>query len=112
MEIALFEADHGDRRRAVVLARRAWRAAPSVRSADAVGWALTRAGQPKQGLAWARRALHLGWRDPLVLTRAGLSAQAAGQPATARRCLRRALRANPRFSVTWAPRARRALEEL
>ena len=36
VEIALFEADHGDRGRAVDLARRAWRDAPSVRSADAV----------------------------------------------------------------------------
>ncbi|MBA3745898.1 MAG: tetratricopeptide repeat protein [Solirubrobacterales bacterium] len=112
VEIALFEADHGDRRRAVTLARRAWHAAPSVRSADAVGWALTRAGDPRQGLAWARRALRLGWRDPLVLTRAGLSARAAGQRVIARRYLRRALRANPRFSPTWAPRARRALRQL
>src|SRR3954470_3075520 len=45
-EAALFEADHGDARRAVALGRRAWSAAPSVRSADALGWALTRAGQP------------------------------------------------------------------
>jgi len=112
VEIALFEADHGDPRRAVALGRRAWHAAPSVRSADAVGWALTRAGRPVQGLVWARRALALGWRDPIVLTRAGLSARAAGRPATARRYLRRALRANPRFSLIWAPRARRALREL
>ena len=112
VEIALFEADHGDPRRAVALGRRAWHAAPSVRSADAVGWALTRAGRPVQGLMWGRRALALGWRDPIVLTRAGLSARAAGRPATARRYLRRALRANPRFSLIWAPRARRALREL
>jgi len=112
VEIALFEADHGDPRRAVALGRRAWHAAPSVRSADAVGWALTRAGRPVQGLVWARRALALGWCDPIVLTRAGLSARAAGRPATARRYLRRALRANPRFSLIWAPRARRALREL
>lgn len=112
VEIALFEADHGDRRRAVELARRAWRAAPSVRSADAVGWALTRSGDSRRGLAWARRALKLGSHDPLVLTRAGLSAQAAGRDREARRYLRRALQANPRFSAVWAPRARRALRDL
>ena len=44
VELALFEADHGSPRRAVALGRRAWAAAPSVRSADALGWALHRAG--------------------------------------------------------------------
>lgn len=109
VEIALFEADHGDRRRAVELARRAWLAAPSIRSADAVSWALTRSGRPRDGLAWARRALKLGSRDPVILTRAGLTARAAGHDRAARRYLHRALRANPRFSVVWAPRARKAL---
>jgi len=112
IEIALFEADHGNRNRAVKLARRSWRAAPSVRSADAVSWALTRSGRASDGLAWARRALKLGSRDPLVLTRAGLSARAAGRAGEARRYLRRALAANPRFSAVWAPRARAALREL
>src|SRR4051812_44312742 len=46
-EAALFEADHGDAGRAVALARRAWSAAPSVRAADALSWALTRAGHPR-----------------------------------------------------------------
>ena len=112
IEIALFEADHGNRARAVKLARRSWRAAPSVRSADAVSWALTRYGRARDGLTWARRALKLGWRDPLVLTRAGLTARAAGRSREARRYLRRALHANPRFSAVWAPRARTALREL
>jgi tetratricopeptide (TPR) repeat protein len=112
VEIALFEADHGDRRRAVALARRAWRAAPSVRSADAVSWALDRSGRSSDALAWARRALKLGSRDPLILTRAGLTARTAGHDREARRYLRRALRANPRFSAVWAPRARNALRVL
>jgi Flp pilus assembly protein TadD len=112
VEIALFEADHGDRGRAVDLARRAWRAAPSVRSAAAVSWALTRSGRPSDGLAWARRAVKLGSRDPLILTRAGLTARAAGHDRAARRYLHRALQANPRFSVVWAPRARNTLRSL
>lgn len=112
LEIALFEADHGNRGRAVDLARRAWQAAPSVRSADAVGWALTRSGRPGEGLVWARRALRLGSRDPLILTRAGLSARAAGHRREARRYLQRAVQANPRFSAVWAPRARNALRGL
>jgi len=111
-EIALFEADHGDRRRGVRLARSAWSRAPSVRSADALGWTLTRAGHPQQALHWARRAVSLGTRDPIVLTHAGLTAQAAGRRGTARDLLRRALALNPRFSQVWAPRARRALRSV
>ncbi len=86
-ELAVFEADHGSPRRAVVLARRAWAAAPSVRSADALGWALTRAGRPRAGLRWARRSLRLGGRDPVFLAHAGLAARAAGAPADAARWL-------------------------
>ena len=78
-EAAVFEADHGSPRRAVALGRRAWAAAPSVRSADALGWALTRAGSPRAGLRWAHRALALGSRDPAFLAHAGVAARAAGR---------------------------------
>lgn len=110
--LALLEAEHGDRVRAVRVGRRSWSRAPSVHSADALGWALTRAGRPAEGLRWAREALRLGSRDPLFLTRAGLSAQAAGDAVVARRLLRRAVARDPRFSAVWAPRARAALREL
>ena len=112
VEFALFEADHGDRAGGGELGRRAWRAAPSVRSADALAWALTRSGDPRAGLRMARRAVALGSRDPLFLAHAGLTARAAGRPDLARRWLRRALADNPRFSPLWAPRARRALRRL
>ena len=103
------EIDHGDPRRALRLAREAWTGAPSVRSADAVGWALTRAGRPKAGLRWARRALRLGSRDPNFLFHAGMAARAAGDDARARRWLGRLLEQTPRFSALRAPQARRAL---
>jgi tetratricopeptide (TPR) repeat protein len=112
VDLALFEANHGRPAVAVGLARRAWAHAPSVRSADALGWALTRAGDPGRGVAWARRALRLGSRDPLFLYRAGMSALAAGQRGAARSWLARSLADNPRFSPLYAPRARRALEAL
>ncbi len=111
-EIAVFEADHGSTARALRLARRGHSAAPSVRSADALGWALTRAGRPRAGLRYARKALRLGSRDPLFLYHAGMAARAAGQPGAARGYLSRALAANPRFSPLHAPRAQRALREL
>ncbi len=109
VELAIYEADHGSPARAVALARRAWAQAPSVRAADALGWALTRAGQPAQGLQWAHRALRLGSVDPLLRSHAGLSALAAGRGAEGARNLRLAL-AHGLDGWPWqAQRARRAL---
>ena len=51
VELAIFEADHGSPARGVALARRAWASAPSVRSADALGWALARPGDARGGPA-------------------------------------------------------------
>jgi pentatricopeptide repeat protein len=91
VELALFEADHGDPRRGVQLARQAWEAAPSVRSADAQGWALTRSGDASAGLRWARRALRLGSVDPTFRFHAGMTAIAAGRRAEGVRHLQIAL---------------------
>jgi tetratricopeptide (TPR) repeat protein len=109
VDLALFEANHGEPARGVALARRALAAAPSVRSADALGWSLTRAGNPAAGLRWAKRALRLGSADPAFLYHAGMTARAAGRTALGKRWLRRALARNPRFSPLYAPRARAAL---
>jgi tetratricopeptide (TPR) repeat protein len=111
-ELALIEADHFDRRRGVQLAREAYAKAPSVVSADALSWALTRAGAPRAGLRWARRALSIGSRFPRFLVHAGLTAEAAGRPALARRWLRRSLADNRNFHPVWAPIAQRALRRL
>jgi tetratricopeptide (TPR) repeat protein len=78
-EAVLFEADYGSAQQAVSLGRQVWRRAPSVRSADALGWALTKAGRPLAGGHWARRALALGSRDPLFRFHAGMAANAAGR---------------------------------
>ena len=56
------------------------RRAPSIRSADALGWALTRAGRPRAGLAWARRALRTGSRDPMFRLHAGVRRAAPACP--------------------------------
>jgi tetratricopeptide (TPR) repeat protein len=84
VELAIFEADHGSPRRAVALGRAAWAAAPSVRSADALGWALTRSGRPAAGLRWARRALSLGSDDPAFLAHAALAGDARARAAALR----------------------------
>jgi tetratricopeptide (TPR) repeat protein len=111
-ELAIFEADYGDPARAVKLARAAWGNAPSVRSADALGWALTRAGRAREGLRYARRALRLGSRDASFLYHAGMNARAAGRKADAQRFLRNALAADPGFSPVHASTARRVLDRL
>jgi hypothetical protein len=86
-EAVLFEADFGSPAKAVALGQRVWQAAPSVRSADALGWALTRSGRPAAGYRWALRALRLGSRDPLWRLHAGIAAQGAGLPGAAARHL-------------------------
>ena len=92
---ALFEADHGDPGTAVQKAKQVYAAAPSVRGADALGWALTRDGKPERGLAFAEEALRLGTRSPLFLFHAGIAAKRAGEDGAARAYLSRALGLNP-----------------
>jgi tetratricopeptide (TPR) repeat protein len=85
VELAIYEADHGSHERALDLARRAWAQAPSVRAADALGWALTRAGKPRDGLMWAHRALKLGSLDPVFRFHASVAAREVGRDEEAAR---------------------------
>ncbi len=109
LELALFEADHGDRRRAVALAEAAHAERPTVRAADALAWAQYRAGRVDDALALSREARRLGSREPLLLYHAGLIEAAAGHPAAARELLRDALAHDPGFSATGARAAAEAL---
>jgi tetratricopeptide (TPR) repeat protein len=111
-DLVLFEADHGSPERAVRFGRQVFAAAPGVRSEDALGWALTRAGRPEEGLGHALRSLRLGSVDASFHYHAGMAAKQAGEARIARRELRRALRLNPSFSPLHAQRARRALRLL
>src|SRR5262249_62367074 len=103
---ALVAADRGRAPAAIAAGRRAWAVAPSVRSAVALGWALTRGGNPRAGLWWARRALARGWRDPLATSHAGLAAAAAGQERAARRWLTEAARGGAALGPWQAPPGR------
>jgi tetratricopeptide (TPR) repeat protein len=106
-EAVLFEANHGSPARAVRLGRRVWGSAPSIRSADALGWALTRAGDARGGLHWARRALRTGSRDPLFRLHAGVAALRVGLRDESARHLALALKGEAALS----PAAARLLEE-
>ena len=107
VDLALFEAEHGDARRAVQLARAGWASAPSVRSADALAAALTAAGRGREALRWSDRALRLGWREPSVLEHAARAAHAAGRDDLARTRVRAALRGADALTPWRAERARR-----
>jgi tetratricopeptide (TPR) repeat protein len=112
LELAIFEADHGDPARAVGLGRRAWRRAPSVRSADAYSWALHKAGRSERALRMSRRAMQLGSRDPSFLYHAGMIARGAGRAGRAEALLGRVVAQSPGFNPLYGPRAREALEGL
>jgi tetratricopeptide (TPR) repeat protein len=110
--LALFEADHGDPARALTLAEPAYERTPTVRAADAVGWALHRLGRDSEARSHADDALRLGSRDPLLRFHAGAIAAALGDTGSARRDLELALATDPGFSATGAAEARRILAEL
>ena len=94
-EAVVFEANHGSPAAAARLGREVSMAAPSLRSADALGWALTRSGRPRAGYRWAERALRLGSRDALFRLHAGIAAARAGLGGDAARHL----------AIAWSARA-------
>ena len=112
LELALFEADHGDPARALDLANEAYDATPTVRAADAVAWALHRLGRDKDARAHTDEAMRLGSRDPLLRYHAGAIAAALGDSKTARHDLELSLATDPGFSAAGAAEARRILADL
>jgi pentatricopeptide repeat protein len=116
LEMALFEADHAQDAASLAAALQNARAVyahrPSVHAADVLAWTLHRAGQPAEALPFAREALRLGTKDPLMLFHAGAIAAAAGEPSEAKGYLEAALAQNPQFSVRYAPEARQLLAQV
>jgi tetratricopeptide (TPR) repeat protein len=113
VEITLFYADHArNSRRTVVLARSQYRTRPSIRTADALAWALHAAGRDHEAQRFAADALRLGTRDALYLFHAGAIAYANEKYDDATVLLRASLETNPSFSVLHVPEAKRLLAEL
>ncbi|GAT79388.1 hypothetical protein STXM2123_89 [Streptomyces sp. F-3] len=111
-----FEADHGDPESAVRRLRAEWRRQPGTAVADALAWALHRAGRDQEALTFARRATETagggGVRNALYAYHRGMIERSLGRPGPARRHLERALRTNPCFSPLAVPEAQAALAEL
>ena len=112
LDLALFEADHGDPSRALTFAETAYQATPTVRAADALGWALHRSGRDREAKRRSDEALRLGSIDPLFRYHAGVIAATLGNIAEARHDLQLALSTDPGFSATGAAQARRILASL
>ncbi|MET8075871.1 tetratricopeptide repeat protein [Streptomyces sp. NPDC005303] len=111
-----FEADHGDPAAAVGRLRAEWRRQPGIAVADALGWALHRAGQDREALRYARIATDKahggGVRSALYAFHLGMTERELKQYAPARRHLQEALRINPYFSPVRVRAAREALAAL
>ena len=112
VEIALFEADHGNAKRALASAREVWRQRRSVHAADALGWALYANGRYRQAVGYARRALALGSANALFLYHRAMIELRLGDRSSAQAFLERALDLDPNFSILHADRARRTLARL
>ncbi len=114
--LGLFEADHGDPRAAVMELRAAWQRRPGIAVADALGWALHRAGDDQEALRFAVRATDKehggGVRSALYAYHRGQIERDLGLSGPARRHLTEALRINPYFSPLLVPAAREALTAL
>ncbi|MGY0486263.1 tetratricopeptide repeat protein [Streptomyces sp. WG-D5] len=111
-----FEADHGDPAAAVERLRAQWRRAPSPATADALGWALHRAGSPREALPYVRRSTDRQKSGSVreasyMFHRAAVEAE-LGDTAAARRHYDESLRINPTFSPLAASEAQQALTRL
>lgn len=104
LQTALFDLDREvGVEAALARARAAYAAAPGLAAADAVAWGLARSGRCAEARSWSERALALGTEDALFLFHRGMIERCLGSDAAGRPWVRRALAANPTFSLRWAP---------
>jgi tetratricopeptide (TPR) repeat protein len=108
LDIALFDVDHGiDPAHALGLARKGYAERPSIYGDDVLGWTLARNGDCRTALAYSTRSLRLGTQDALKFFHRGWIETCLGNRARGAVWYRRALALNPRFSILWAPVARK-----
>jgi tetratricopeptide (TPR) repeat protein len=99
LELALFDANHGDAALALEKALATYERRPSIYAADVLAWALYKNGDYAQAECYIQEALRLGTRDALLHFHAGKIAEALGDRATAGQHFATAVSINPAFSV-------------
>jgi tetratricopeptide (TPR) repeat protein len=112
LELALYNADHGDPAAALEAARAEWGRRHSIQVADALGWALYASGDYRQAAVYAKKALGLGYHSASFDFHAGMIQLKLGNTGAARSLLDRAMTTNPHFSIQWAQVAARTLSRL
>ncbi|MGW2518151.1 tetratricopeptide repeat protein [Streptomyces sp. NPDC001617] len=114
--LGVFEADHGYPTAAVRRLRAEWQRQPGIEVADALGWALHRAGDDREALRFASVATDRehggGVRSAPYMYHRGMIERELKQDGPARRHLQEALRINPYFSPLGVREARAALAGL
>lgn len=110
--LGLYEADHGDADAAVDRLRAEFKRHGSPETADALGWALHRAGEDEEALKYATRATDKGPLSAVFAYHRGEIERQLDRYGAARRHIGEALRLNPYFSPLLAPKARQAMESL
>lgn len=105
LELALFEADHGDASVAVELAGAAYDERQTIYTADALAWSLYRAGSPDKAREYVDEALTLDTEDALLRYHAAEILAATGEGVRAAAELALAYDLNPWFSPIHEARA-------
>ena len=112
LELALFNANHGDKALAEKQARTVYGYRQTVLAADTLAWALYQNGHYREAQTYSEKALKLGTQDAMMHFHAGMIAAALKDTAKAREHLKLALTINPNFSVLYAPVAQAKLKAL
>ena len=112
VELALFEADHGDAVKSLEYARASYADRQNVKTADTLAWALYRNGLLEEAARYSAEGLRLGSKDPIFLYHAGAIAAKRGEAGSARAFLTEALKIDAGFSATGAADARSILDGL
>lgn len=105
LELALFNANHGDKVLAEKQARTVYGYRPTILAADTLAWALYQNGKYAEAQTYSEKALRLGTRDAMLHFHAGMIAAALQDKAKANEHLKLALTINPHFSALYAPQA-------
>lgn len=100
LELAFFEADHGDKpTQALAQIRATYQSRPTIYAADALAWALYHNAQYAQAQQYSQEALRLGTQDAMLYYHAGKIALALGDEESAQSYFQQALDINPYFSI-------------